>query len=198
MWRSLPALCMVLLFPALTGCPKGDVGAPCNHGRVDPPESQLVTFPALSCDDLLCIYADETEPPAGSCTVGQGGDQQCNQGDVSKQRFECVAGADTNQGVCRLRNQYVLTRSMCSKKCGSDADCQSAGITKQVVVDNTACSSGFKCVRIQGLGEFCCEKLCVCEDDLGVSVMDLDRDCANGMQVGCCDQDPVPTSCNRP
>jgi hypothetical protein len=200
-WRSLPALCLALVFPALSGCPKGDVGAPCNHGRVEPPESQLVTFPALSCDDLLCVYADETEPPAGSCTVGAGGDQQCNESDITKQRFECVsAGGDSNQGICRLRNQYVLERSMCSKKCGSDADCQSSGVTNQVVVDDTACGSGFKCARIQTLGEFCCEKLCVCEDDLGIGVEDIQRDCAAGTQTGCCDGsvEPLPTACGRP
>jgi hypothetical protein len=198
-WRSLPALCLALVFPALSGCPKGDVGAPCNHGRVEPPESQLVTFPALSCDDLLCVYADETEPPAGSCTVGAGGDQQCNESDITKQRFECVsAGGDSNQGICRLRNQYVLERSMCSKKCGSDADCQSSGVTNQVVVDDTACGSGFKCARIQELGEFCCDKLCVCEDDLGIGVEMLDAACAANDAPGCCDQEPLPRGCGRP
>jgi hypothetical protein len=190
---------MVLVFPALSGCPKGDVGAPCNHGKVEPPPSQLVTFPALSCDDLLCVYGDDTEAPAAGCTVGGGGDQMCNEADVTKQRFECVAVADgSNEGVCRLRNQFVLERSMCSKKCGGDADCQSSGITNQVVVDDTACNSGFKCVRIQELGEFCCEKLCVCEDDLGVGVSDLDTACANNTAAGCCDQEPVPAACGRP
>ena len=55
----------ILLVPVLSACPKGDVGAPCNHGSVEPPESKLVTFPALSCNDLLCIYADEAKAPSG-------------------------------------------------------------------------------------------------------------------------------------
>src|SRR5688572_33249047 len=42
----------------LTACPQGDVGAPCNHGSVEPPSSKLVTFPALSCSDLLCVYGE--------------------------------------------------------------------------------------------------------------------------------------------
>jgi len=181
---TLGVLCIA---PALTACPKGDVGAPCNHGRVNPPESKLVTFPALSCDELLCVYADEEEPPAGNCTVGATGDASCNEADPSQTRFECVASADGSSGSCRLRNQYVLERSMCSKKCSSDSDCQSAGITQQVVVDDTTCQSGFTCARIQTLGEFCCEKLCVCKDDLNQAASDeIEQMCATGMQEGCC------------
>lgn len=198
-WTRRIALSLGVLFvaPALSACPKGDVGAPCNHGRIEPPESKLVTFPALSCDELLCVYADETEPPAGACTVGAAGDTNCNEADPSKARFECVGdGGEGSGGTCRLRNQYVLERSMCSKKCDSDADCQSAGITKQVVVDDTSCKSGFACARIQTLGEFCCEKLCVCKDDFSRTVADdIETKCSQSMQEGCCDQDPVPDAC---
>lgn len=190
---TLGVLCIA---PALTACPKGDVGAPCNHGRINPPESKLVTFPALSCDELLCVYADEEEPPAFNCEPGPAGDATCNEADTTKTRFECVASADGTSGACRLRNQYVLERSMCSKKCSSDADCQSAGITQQVVVDDTACQSGFACARIQTLGEFCCEKLCVCKDDLNQTASDdIEMACSLGQQEGCCDQDPVPDAC---
>ncbi len=188
-WTRRIALSLGVLFvaPALTACPKGDVGAPCNHGRVEPPESKLVTFPALSCDELLCVYADETEPPAEACTVGATGDANCNSADRAKVRFECVGTGEGTEGVCKLRNQYVLERSMCSKKCSSDSDCQSAGITNQVVVDDTACQSGFSCARIQTLGEFCCEKLCVCKDDLSTAVADdIEAACVSGTQEGCC------------
>jgi hypothetical protein len=176
--------------PTLSACPKGDVGAPCNHGRIDAPESKLVTFPALSCDELLCVYADEAEAPEFNCQLGPTGDAACNT-DPSKNRFECydpnTDDDDTTNGKCRLRNAYVLERSMCSKKCSSDADCQSAGITQQVVVDDTACQSGFSCARIQTLGEFCCEKLCVCKDDLNQTAADdIEDACSLGMQEGCC------------
>ncbi len=198
---TLGVLCIA---PALTACPKGDVGAPCNHGRIEPPESKLVTFPALSCDELLCVYADEEEPPAFNCEPGPAGDQTCNEVDPSKNRFECVA-QESGTGSCRLRNQYVLERSMCSKKCSSDSDCQSAGITQQVVVDDTACQSGFTCARIQTLGEFCCEKLCVCKDDLNQTVADdIEMACATNMQEGCCvapsgqeDTFVVPDACGQ-
>lgn len=180
---TLGVLCIA---PTLTACPKGDVGAPCNHGRIEPPESKLVTFPALSCDELLCVYADEEEAPAFNCTPNTPeGDATCNEADPTKNRFECVESGES--GACRLRNQYVLERSMCSKKCSSDSDCQSAGITQQVVVDDTACQSGFTCARIQTLGEFCCEKLCVCKDDLNQTAADdIELACAAGTQEGCC------------
>lgn len=189
--KSLGALAFVGVL-ALTGCPRGDVGAPCNHGDVQPPESKLVTFPALSCNDLLCIYADEEEPPSGGCQD----DLECNI-DASAPKFECVRDDPTASGTCQLRIDYVLDRSMCSKKCSTDDDCKDGGIGDKVVADNSSCSTGFSCARIQTLGKFCCEKLCVCNDDLGFTG-DIDTECAASTQAGCCDQDPVPEACGKP
>jgi len=173
----------------LVGCPRGDVGSACNHGDVEPPESKLVTFPALSCNDLLCVYADEDEAPTGDC--------QDDSGCVDGEKFECVKSDPNEPGVCRLKIDYVLERSMCSKRCSSDNDCKDGGPTNQVVVDDTNCQTGFKCARIQTLGKFCCEKLCVCNDDLGVTT-DIDNKCSSSTQEGCCDQDPVPEACGKP
>ena len=120
------------------GCRKGDVGAPCNHGQVEPPESKLVTFPALACNDLLCVYADEDEASAEPCSDNLDCDV------TGEGKFECVkADAGSSTGVCKLRVDYVLERSMCSKKCDDDADCRDGGPTQQVVVDDTTCSRGF-------------------------------------------------------
>lgn len=176
------SIAALLILPWLTGCPRGDVGAPCNHGRLEPPKSKLVTFPALSCNDLLCIYADEEEEPSGSCST----DTDCNSDD--RYRFECVADS------CKLRISYVLDRSMCSKKCSTNADCQDGGITERNLADETQCQNGFECARIQGLGKFCCEKLCVCRDDLG-STIERDMGCEAGTLEGCCDQEPRPDAC---
>jgi hypothetical protein len=181
---SIAALLMVPLF--LTGCPRGDVGAPCNHGRLEPPRTKLVTFPALACNDLLCIYADEAEAPSDACSS----DSDCNQAGDDRFRFECV------NSRCRLRSSYVLDRSMCSKRCDSNSDCQDGGITQRNLASETQCREGFSCARIQGLGKFCCEKLCVCNDDLGSTAV-LDSDCSSGTAAGCCDQDPVPDACGR-
>lgn len=176
---------------SFTGCRKGDVGAPCNHGQVEPPESKLVTFPALACNDLLCVYADEDEASAEPC------DENIDCDVSGEGKFECVLPADGGSGTCKLRVDYVLERSMCSKKCSSDEDCRDGGPTQKVVVDDTTCQRGFKCARIQTLGKFCCEKLCVCEDDLGVT-QDIDQECSMGTQAGCCDGENPSPACGRP
>lgn len=190
---------VVMLAPLLLGCPPPVVGSPCNHGDVQPPESKLVTFPALSCDQLLCVYADEEEPP--TITGGCNDDAICNPDGGEK--FECFKRDANEAGECQLRIDYVLERSMCSKKCSSDNDCKDGGPTEKVVVDDSKCSTGFKCARIQSLGKFCCEKLCVCNDDLGVTA-DLDSKCSSNSQEGCCVDalgtllDPLPEACGKP
>ena len=190
------ALGLAMAAPLLAACPKGDVGAPCNHGRIEPPQSKLVTFPALSCNDLLCVYADDEETPSDNCTPGEAGNATCNSTDPSRNRFECVRVGDTDNGRCQLRIDYVLARSMCSKKCSSNDDCKDGGIGQDVVVEDTQCKTGFECARIQSLGEFCCQKLCVCKDDLGAN--DLDEKCSSNTQEGCCDQIPTPEGCGVP
>lgn len=159
----------MLLVPVLTACPKGDVGAPCNHGDVDPPDSKVVTFPALSCNDLLCVYADDAKATSENCSSNE----DCNKADTSgKQRFACTNGS------CKLSSTYVLERSMCSRTCSTDADCKDGGIGKQVRAKDTNCENGFECVQIQKLGEFCCQKLCVCSDDLSAGTVDtLQKEC---------------------
>lgn len=147
---------------SLTACPKGDVGAPCNHGDIDPPQSEVVTFPALSCNDLICVYADATEPPPVECNA----DSECNLAEDGINRFECVSGK------CRLSATYTLERSMCSIRCESEADCQDGGIGEQVIASGTSCKNGFACEAIQAIpGEFCCQKLCVCKDDLSADLV---------------------------
>jgi hypothetical protein len=183
--RGLASAAMLL---AIASCAKGDVGAPCNHGDTEPPASKLVTFPALSCDELLCIYADATEAPLDPCQVGADGNAQCNEANLGLDRFQCVADmpGDTS-GNCELKIEYVLERSMCSKKCSSDSDCKDGGVGKKVVVENTKCQEGFSCARIQTLGKFCCEKLCVCNDDLDLATAnEIQGNCAQGIQEGCC------------
>jgi len=171
------AACGTALY-VLAACPNGDVGAPCNHGPGDP-TSKLVTFPALSCNDLLCVYGEDPAIPPGSCTT----DAECNMAAVGDDKFACV------DNTCKLDLRYVLRRSMCSKRCDSDDDCKNTGIilaTKPVAEKNN-CERGFRCARLQELGEFCCEKLCVCDDDLG-NTAELDASCGtavNGVYAAC-------------
>lgn len=148
----------------LTACPTGDVGAPCNHGTVEPPSSQLVTFPALSCSDLLCVYGEAPTIPEIGCKI----DSDCNQAGGAGNIFECELPPGGGSGSCQLSLQYVLERSMCSKTCTSDDDCNNTSLSNRPSVDDdeTACATGFKCTVLQRLGQFCCKKLCVCQDDL--------------------------------
>lgn len=158
----------------ISACQQGDVGAPCNHGSTEPPSSQLVTFPALSCSDLLCVYGeDQTVPEDTVCSE----DIDCNSAaGTTELVFECVNSA------CRLSLDYVLERSMCSKTCDSAEDCNNTSLNNRPAVDDdeTACQTGFECSVLQGLGQFCCQKLCVCKDDLG-TMDELIADCEPGI-----------------
>ena len=115
-----------------------------------------------------------------------------------------VTDEGASSGNCQLKIEYVLERSMCSKKCSSDSDCKDGGPTKKVVVENTKGQTGFSCARIQTLGKFCCEKLCVCNDDLDLSTAnDIQKECAAGTQEGCCvspgDMNFMPAeACGKP
>ncbi|MEE9384733.1 MAG: hypothetical protein V3V08_15120 [Nannocystaceae bacterium] len=153
----------------IAACPYGDVGAPCNHGKIAPPSTPLVTFPALSCDELLCIYAQDLNLPDVACSKNS----DCFSG---QQEGVYCQREDGEAGSCKIKTEYVLERSMCSKKCASEADCENSGPRDRPVAKETTCLNGFACARIQKLGEFCCEKLCICKDDLK-DTGPLDREC---------------------
>ena len=167
----------------LTGCPNGDVGAPCNHGSVSPPSTFLVTFPALSCNDLLCVYGEDQSVPM---VEGCGSDAECNE--LGGNTFSC----NLESGNCELSLDYVLDRSMCSKRCSTDADCTNSGAFDKPVVEDedTNCTNGFKCVVLQEIGQFCCEKLCVCDDDLP-NTASIEESCS---MIGA---DGEPTICSE-
>lgn len=170
-WLSFP------LFLGAAGCPRSDVGAPCNHGRIESPRTPTVTFPALACDQLMCLYANDEEPPAEPCETHA----DCNP--VGGETFRCESGQ------CEVSATHVLERSMCTQHCEADADCSGGD-------PDTACASGFACARIHSLGDFCCEKLCVCRDDLDLAATEQrDEACEAGNLQGCCDQDPRPLAC---
>jgi hypothetical protein len=160
-WWTLAGL---LVLPA---CPRSDVGAPCNHGGFDAPQEPVITFPALACDELMCVYAESVEIPPDPCAA----DADCNVD--GSDRFICASEH------CELALDHVLTRSMCSRPCSSDADCEDA-------TEDNACSTGFTCTPLLQLGEWCCEKVCACRDDLATAALEeLARDCAAGDTPGC-------------
>jgi hypothetical protein len=179
--RSVFAVASLVAGLLLTACPQGDVGAPCNHGSVEPPSSKLVTFPALSCSDLLCVYGEEQTVPPDNCQT----EGDCNSAaGTTESVFECVVNPDTNVGACRLSLDYVLERSMCSKTCDTNEDCNNSSLNNRPTVDDdeTACELGFSCTVLQSLGQFCCQKLCVCNDDLD-TLNNLEDDCEPNIGV---------------
>ncbi len=161
------------------GCNRSDVGAPCQHAEDDPPSEPLISFPALACEQLLCVFGESLDPPVDPCES----DADCAQLSGGKDAFVCASGR------CVVGRQAVLERSMCSATCVSDSDCAEAA-------EGTRCAPGFACAPLMSLGEFCCEKVCVCRDDLDVArVEQLAADCAAQDVPGCCDRDPMPEGC---
>jgi hypothetical protein len=92
----------------------------------------------------------------------------------------------------------VLERSMCSKTCATDDDCNNTTLSNRPTVDDdeTSCQTGFKCTVLQRLGQFCCDKLCVCQDDLP-ALDELEQDCVVGSGeawMDCNEAEPATTT----
>lgn len=143
-------LAMFAILPS-AGCSRGDVGAPCDHGSTTPPQSLTVSFPAMSCNELVCLYGDERKPTVTDCK----NDSDCK----DNERFECNKASRR----CQLKTDFVLRNSMCSRPCDSEADCDSQGFNRYLHGE-TNCKDGFACRMLQSKGSLCCEKLCVCKD----------------------------------
>ena len=73
----------------------------------------------------------------------------------------------------------------------------SATRTASEAAGSTTCEFGFACVTLVTSGPGCCEKSCVCKDDIGIGVEDNQAACSAGVARGCCDQDPVPEACGN-
>jgi len=165
------------LLLALAACQVSDVGAPCNHGASEPQNTLTVTFPALACNDLVCVYAERDEPPDADCQD----DADCNIPGDEEQPFECDAGR------CVIATTHILQNSMCSKFCDSDADCSDGD-------PDTNCQTGFSCLPPQDLGPYCCQKMCLCNDELDlVGAQQRAAECEAGTHESCCmGEDPSP------
>ncbi len=186
--RAFASVLALVSLALVVGCQRGDLGAPCNHGTAKSPPGLLITFPAPSCNDLYCAYAESEKPPDIMCSD----DAACNAAD-EKQRSQC----DEETGKCKLRLDYVLSRSMCSRKCNSNDDCKDSGV-KKVLAKDHACKFGFICARVQKLGKYCCERLCVCQDDLSSQVLaEIDGECRAEVGLTCCAATPKPEGCGN-
>lgn len=159
-------------------CNQSDVGAPCQHAGGQVPSEPLISFPALACDQLLCVVGESFLPPAEPCER----DADC----------QALSGVDTyvcEQQQCVVAAEAVLQRSMCSATCDADADCAE-------FAEGTHCESGFTCAPLMSLGPFCCQKVCVCRDGLDIARAEsLEAACQASDVPGCCDQVPTPDTC---
>lgn len=177
--RRLGGALSLLCLAVSLGCEVSDLGSPCNHGPNEPQEDLTVTFPALSCNALLCVYADRQDPPGTSCQSHA----ECNDGDASSGAFVCV------DGECTVSGTHVLSRSMCSQFCSADSDCSDAA-------PDTHCKTGFACVPPQDLGRYCCQSMCVCRDDLDLpGALERAALCKSGTHPGCCVGPDRPETC---
>ena len=160
-------------------CNQSDVGAPCQHAGGDLPSEPLISFPALACDQLLCVFGDRLEPPEGTCST----DADCVSLASGDDAYVCV------ESKCQVGAEAVLERSMCSTTCESDIECAEFD-------DDTRCKTGFTCAPLMTLGDFCCEKVCVCRDDIALGeAQELEAKCAASDVPGCCNQTPKPDAC---
>lgn len=175
--RSSLHLALLFVCSILVGsaCTRGDVGAPCDHGSVNPPQSLTVSFPATSCNELICIYGDNRKPSVQSCDD----DSDCNAGLKGEPPFRC------EKGRCQVKPTVYLQNSMCSRSCETDDDCKRKGIWNYQHKDN-GCKKGFACRRLQSRGSLCCVKLCVCTDQVEpTESAELKADCTVGANKDC-------------
>jgi hypothetical protein len=152
-----------------------DIGLPCQLNEV--PEAHLLEIENAGCGSGMCLYADTiTAAPHQGCTE----DSECTgfgQG--------VICGAT---GQCELDPAHIAARSRCTDTCVDDAECVGA--------DGTTCEGGFACMPVQAFGPVCCERVCVCRDELDVAATaELASECEAGLTPGCCDQQTVPEAC---
>jgi hypothetical protein len=133
----------------------------CNT-RLQPPrcEQLYCGTDGTACDqDVECVLGATCVD--GACHGGppsaQGLGGPCEQGTASPPQivhalFQCT----TDDHLC-LTNANGLRRT-CTALCSADADCAGA--------DTSQCGSGFVCTAVTATGEYACQKLCVCRDDV--------------------------------
>ncbi|MBZ5710756.1 hypothetical protein [Nannocystis pusilla] len=136
---------------------EGEYGASCQLLGV--PES--VQSKAISlqpdCAGGICVFQFEDTPPPCS--------------DDS----DCAAPWPTCDGdFCELDQNFVAASSRCTQNCEEDADCPAI----------PGCASEAVCAPATLLAPLCCEKVCLCGDDLSLgATADLENLC---QQPGTC------------
>lgn len=103
-------------------------------------------------------------PLAGCQDLGVG--RKC-QGDVTPGGTQITKGAlECLSHLCYLKggvgDSDPPVRQVCTAHCTTDADCAGAETGKGAGL----CSSSYVCAVANTVGDFACEALCICKDDL--------------------------------
>lgn len=139
------------------------LGAPCDHGGDLEFDGDFHVSRDEGCAGGICSYV--VGPRAHDCVV----DADCG---VYPEpgAYVCVAGG------CVTSEAYRRERSMCSQGCEADRDCLPVDLS-------TTCAVGIACVIAS---PDCCEKLCLCLDELSQGAIDeATNACAADMKADC-------------
>jgi hypothetical protein len=87
---------------------------------------------------------------------------------INSQAVECPSR------ICLLpaNEKSGMTAGLCTASCSSDDDCEDALTSAG---DPTLCHSGFACLVASTVGDFCCQRLCVCKDFVDTTAMNYNK-----------------------
>jgi hypothetical protein len=158
--------------------PEPVLGRSCDLGaRVPAGHVGGVLIGDAGCDDAVCAYVVELEAPAVPCAQ----DDDCRVPGAWID-FVCI------DGVCAASPDSIAEHSRCTTTCETSEDCGA-------VAASTTCNTEFVCANVVTEGPECCEKHCVCAEDISAGPDDIAAACRAGTLAGCCDQDPPPPGC---
>jgi hypothetical protein len=77
--------------------------------------------------------------------------------------------------ICLLpaADKTTNTTSLCTATCSSDDDCSDGETTSNQL--STQCKTGFSCMVATTVGNFCCERMCVCKDFIDTTRTDFNK-----------------------
>jgi len=107
---------------------------------------------ATGCEDKhIGRVCDLDVQDAGASTTG-------TTATINGQAVECP----TRICVKPAADKGTNTQALCTSTCSSDDDCADGETTSSA--SSGQCKTGFTCVVATTVGNFCCERMCLCKD----------------------------------